>query len=163
MSMPPPIGENPYPRGHVPNYGSAAKLRMLRDAYYGIYWMVAGSAGLGILGQIAFEFVPAETFDSVIAIVIGLNVLVIVVNFFIALKYANLVREAKDQGSGYAVMLAVGSALLSPCCFGLVGCIVIQQAVANEGKKYGIENKFLGMKKADFDRQIEMLERSGRP
>lgn len=164
--MPPPITENPYPRGPIIQGGSASQLRKLRDAYYGIYWIIAGTVVTWILPQVLIEVLvgtDGENADLGIAIIGGAGLLMLIVNFFIAFRYARMVAQAKSKPTGYAVALSLGTAVLSPCCFGLVGCIVIQQAVANEVKKYGIENKFLGMKKADFDRVIEALERSGRP
>lgn len=163
--MPPPIGENPYPRGQMPNYGSATKLRMLRDAYYGIYWLIAGTVGTWVVPQVGIELLAmmGEASEDLVLVLFAMSgVLMLVVNFFIAFKFAKLVAQAKERSVGYAVGLAVGSALLSPCCLGLVGCMVIQQAVTNEVKIYGMKGGFLGIRKHDFDAQIEALERAGR-
>jgi len=55
-------------------------------------------------------------------------------------------------------MLSFFSMLLSPCGFGLLGCAVVQQAIANELKKYGIKVGFMGLKKAQIEEKIALME-----
>lgn len=166
--IPPPPPEqppfhSPYPRANVAQYGSATKLRLLKEAYYQIYWLVAGTLGVGIPLRF-LEFAGGSMDDSTaLAVVGGGFILLLVVNFVIAFFPAKKVVTATGKSTAYAVMLAFFSALLSPCCLGLVGCIVVQQAVTNEVKNYGMKGGFMGLKKQDFEDRIRALEAMGRP
>lgn len=70
---------------------------------------------------------------------------------------------ATGKSTGYAVILALVSAVFSGCCLGLVSCMIIQQAVTNEAKNYGMKGGFIGLKKQDFEDRIRALEAMGRP
>ena len=166
--IPPPPSEqppihSPYPRGNVTQYGSATNLRLLKEAYFQIYWMVAGTVGIGIPIQLLQFGGEGMNESTVLALFFAGLVLMFAVNFTIAFFAARKVVKATGKSTGYAVMLAFFSMLLSPCCLGLIGCIVIQQAVTIEVKRYGMRVSFLGgLKKRDFDEKIQALEAMGR-
>jgi len=163
--QPPPPEFVPYPRGD--QYGSAEKLRLLQKAYYGAYWIVASTLGTAFLAGIAafvVGFVTRDANSPVLGLVVVLAyVAIFAVNFVIGFKYGRLVAEAKDREAGYAVILGIFASLLSPCCIGAVGSAVIQQAVANELKKYGLKVGFLGLRKEEVEAKIASYSQYQQP
>jgi len=157
---PPPQQFVPYPRGG--NYGSVDALRQLGAAYFGVYWLVAGTMFLGFGTQGASTVVALaahnESDPTALGVSLGGYGLMFIVNFCIAYKYASLVASATNRSTGYAIMLSFFAMLFSPCCFGLLGCAVVQQAVANELKKYDLKVGFLGLKKSQIEEKIALME-----
>jgi hypothetical protein len=133
------------------------KLELLRDAYFKSYWIVAGSIGSALLSRLVLQMlIRAGVGSAWVGFLMALG-FIFLVNFLIAYQYASMVAEAKGKGSGDVIFLAVGAALLSPLCFGLFGCWVIQQSVTNELKKYDIRVGLFGLKRADIQDKIDQI------
>jgi hypothetical protein len=159
MEGPPQTIQSNYPRQIETQ--DVKKLRLLLDAYFGIYWIVASTIAAYFLlpfvvGLIlaAMRYDVERSMDSVYVIDF---IAMVVANGFISFREASKVAEAKGKAAWYAVLLTFGSVLLSPCCAGLGGCVVIQQACSNEFVRYGIRTRAFGVRKADVEAKIRQL------
>lgn len=140
-----------------------SKLEMLRDAYYGSSWLMAATLGLAVIVQGAGLLLLRSGGDVAQAlgtvILVGAVLPIFAVDLLVAFRYSSMVARATDKGTGYAVCLALGAAVLSPCCCGILGCMVIRHSVPQEYKRYGIEVSFFGgVKKAVIQAKIDQLK-----
>jgi hypothetical protein len=139
------------------------KLEMLRDAYYGSSWLMAATLSLALIVQGTGLMLMRSGGDVAqalgTAIIVGAALPIFAVDLLIAYRYASMVAKATEKGTGYAVCLALGAAALSPCCCGILGCMVIQHRVLSEYKRYGIEVSFFGgVKRAVIQAKIDQLK-----
>lgn len=156
----PPGGFVDYPRGQ--SYGSGEALRDVAKAYFGGYWIVGYTLLIGVLGAVAGFMIGFMTRDPntplLGSLVFGIYAVLFIGNFLVAFRFTKLLARAKNKERSYAVLLAIGACLLSPCIFGLAGAAVVQQAAANELKKYGLRAGFMGVRKQDVEALAAQLD-----
>lgn len=161
METPPPPQEFvPYPRGPG---GSADDLRKAFKAYQGATFIMLGTLLFGIGGNLITAILTRgdenAPFVLYFPLLIGLA-LMFVFNFVIAYRSLTLLAEVKGKATGYVVGMSCLTSVVSPCCFGAIGAIIVQQEAVKEISKYGLKASFLGVKKSEVEAKIQELESS---
>ncbi len=151
-----------YPRGLQGGYGTAQDLRNLKKAYYGCQWMIAVTLGsAAMMYTLIFMLASSSRQVSLLAPLLQLAFLglMVIVNAFIAYKHLSLLALVNGQGSGYVMGYTVLAAMLSPCCFGVLGPVVIQSLCGTELGKFGLKaGPFVALKKRQIDDLIRQYE-----
>lgn len=163
METPPPQEEFvPYPRGE--GVGTAENLRKAFKAYQGAMWIVLGTLFFGIGGNLITTILTKgdenAPFELFLPVLIGL-VLMFIFNFAMAHRSMKLLGEIKGKSTGYVIGMSCLTSVVSPCCIGAVGAIIVQQEAVKEITKYGLKASFFGVKKSEVEAKIIELERGG--
>ncbi len=150
-----------YYRGPAARPEDAARLRALRDGYFGLNWIFI----LNVVLVFSFRGVIAvsKDQDELAGALLGMVIILFVIIAAATYPANRKIAIGRQWNPGIAALASILMGLNSALCCGLIGYVIMQSLAASEMRKYGIKPGFFSMRQKDVDAKIAELEGAAKP
>jgi hypothetical protein len=162
MPETPPPSYAVYPRPGLTGPDSADRLQALAEGYFGLNRLFGICVGINLLFVFFVTGASALQVSMTGWILTGL----VYLPMLVLLIHGGSFVEKIGYGRGWSrVSILAGRVLfgLNFFCCGVLGFIVLQNYAADEMKKYGLRQGFLGLQQAAVDEKVAELRRLESP